>query len=173
MQGRQDTWRPGPRTLGRRGPWRGRLPAPQSPQPVPARWRGAQLAPACRTRYTAAVRLGNKPYPPARPARPGARPALTLVDRLEGAREVAVLAIAVHLTPQCRHRHPAAATARHLGGDEGRSAPTSAPEEDPGRAGSGRLLGDGAASLGSCVLGYRDSGPGRGIAAPNEAGRPL
>lgn len=68
--------------------------------------------------------------------RPGAAPApastLTLVDRLESAREVAVLAITVHFTPERRHRHPPAAAARHLGGDAGRGGTTSAPEEDPG-----------------------------------------
>lgn len=59
-----------------------------------------------------------------------AAPTLTLVDGLEGTREVAVLAITVHLTPQRRNRHPAAAAARHLGGDGGRSEATSAPEEN-------------------------------------------
>lgn len=59
-----------------------------------------------------------------------AAPTLTLVDGLKGTCEVAVLAITVHLTPQRRNRHPAAAAARHLGGDEGRSGATSAPEEN-------------------------------------------
>lgn len=59
-----------------------------------------------------------------------AAPTLTLVDGLEGTREVAVLAITIHLTPQRRNRHPATAAARHLGGDEGRSGAASAPEEN-------------------------------------------
>lgn len=59
-----------------------------------------------------------------------AAPTLTLVDGLKGTCEVAVLAITVHLTPQRRNRHPAAAAARHLGGDEDRNGATSAPEEN-------------------------------------------
>ena len=67
--------------------------------------------------------------------RPGSAPApapagtLTLVDGFESAREVAVLAITVHFTPEHRHRNPPTTAARHLGGDAGRPL---APEEDLG-----------------------------------------
>lgn len=64
--------------------------------------------------------------------RPRLARTLTLVDCFESAREVAVLAIAVHFTPECRHRNApaAAAAARHLAGEAGRGGVTSAPEED-------------------------------------------
>lgn len=68
---------------------------------------------------------------PARAA-PAPAPTLTLVDSLESAREVAVLAITVHFTPERRYRHPSAAAARHLEEDASGGGTTSAPEENVG-----------------------------------------
>lgn len=53
---------------------------------------------------------------------PAPAPTLTLVDGLKSAREVTVLAITVHFTPERRHRNPPAAAARHLGRDAGEGA---------------------------------------------------
>lgn len=87
---------------------------------------GLGAEPEDAARRSALGRAGHR----RRPSDTRVAPALTLVDGLEGTSEVAVLAITVHLTPQRRNRHPAAAAARHLGGEEGRSGATSAPEED-------------------------------------------
>lgn len=68
---------------------------------------------------------------------PAPAPTLTLVDGLKSAREVTVLAITVHFTPERRHRNPPAAAARHLGGDAGKGRDDLCPGRGSRRRPSG------------------------------------
>lgn len=105
-----------PRTSGWSGGAEGLQPTPigrSGPRAAGGDLRSPRLLGGGRARRKEAA-SSLRPGPTPTPA-----PTLTLVDGLKSAREVTVLAITVHFTPERRHRNPPAAAARHLGGDAG------------------------------------------------------